>query len=856
MANARSSGTLTRKRRLVVNRLLILACALLTVAFSSCRHRFNDEEKGVSLSLAQERKANIGGVSYNLYFSVPTEREEAIRGESQITFEMLKQAPLVLDFKADKESVQAVYANGEEVPYDFENEHIVIREKYLREGRNSVFIRFTAGEGALNRGEDLLYTLHVPDRCRVLMPCFDQPDIKARFKLMLKVPVTWRAVANGGAVRTEYFEDYKLCEFEETKPLSTYLFAFAAGRFRFTERYVDGRWIGIYYRETDTAKVNASIPEIVNQVSYSLRWLENYTGIRYPFDVYNVVSIPAFQFGGMEHPGATYYLESSLFLDRDADLAAQMRRSNLIAHETAHMWFGDLVTMRWFDDVWLKEVFANFMADKMMVALYPGVDHDLNFYLNHYEAALSTDRTPGANPILQQLDNLENAGTLYGDIIYHKAPITMRMLEQIVSERALQRGLRRYLRAWAFSNASWADLIRILEESSGINLQAWNDVWVKEAGAPVVHFTQAGIEMKDESGQHRTWPQAISVLRDPFGRLRRNIVEIRDTLTPWRTADVILPDGDALGYACFLPTTHSVEFLDDNLSRLQDPLHRAVAWQLLYEGVLHRCVKGEFFVRSCIKHLPSEKNNLIVNRALYFLRTVYNTYLDEGSRQLLQDDLERFCRAMIHDTPEPMNKDLYFKTLVALYASPKVGAQLLGVLKGYASFPGINLDDRDRVSLALNILLRNPSLHDDLQDFITSSVNNQDLVREFLYVLPALSPDVQTRDSVFNALLDERNRVNEVWVQSSLAWLNHPRRRADAEKYITPLLEELQEIQRTGDIFFPDGWLSSGLSGHTSKAAYAAVTAFLEKYPNYPENLKNKILVASDHLRRLHEGNP
>ena len=177
-------------------------------------------------------------------------------------------------------------------------------------------------------------------------------------------------------------------------------------------------------------------------------------------------------------------------------------------------------------------------------------------------------------------------------------------------------------------------------------------------------------------------------------------------------------------------------------------------------------------------------------------------------------------------------------------------------LKGYASFPGINLDDRDRVSLALNILLRNPSLHDDLQDFITSSVDHQDLVREFLYVLPALSPDVQTRDSVFNALLDERNRVNEVWVQSSLAWLNHPRRRADAEKYITPLLEELQEIQRTGDIFFPDGWLSSGLSGHTSKAAYAAVTAFLEKYPNYPENLKNKILVASDHLRRLHEGNP
>ena len=835
-------------RRIIV----ILPFLFLLLA---CERQASDVEKGVSKELAQARKSNIGGVTYNLYFSIPKERGEDIHAESQITFEMQEATPLVLDFKEDEKNVRGVYANGEEVPYEFVNEHIVIQPKYLNVGRNNLFIRFTAGEMALNRGEDMLYTLLVPDRCRTLMPCFDQPDIKARFKLMLKIPVEWRAVANGEPIRTEYFDSYKLCEYEETRPLSTYLFAFAAGRFNFTERYVDGRWIGVYYRESDTAKVNASIPAIVEEVGHSLRWMEAYTGVRYPFDVYNVVAIPAFQFGGMEHPGATYYHESTIFLDREADLAKRMGRSSVIAHETAHMWFGDLVTMEWFDDVWLKEVFANFMADKIMAQLYPQVNHRLNFFLNHYEAALRTDRTQGANPILQELDNLEDAGTLYGDIIYHKAPITMKMLEGIVSERGLRFGLQRYLRHWAFANASWDDLIRLLEEVTGTSLEEWNNVWVKEAGAPVIRFTDAGIEMRDESGRNRQWPQAISVLRAPYGHLRRSLVELRDSVTPWRAPDVVLPDGDVLGYGCFLPTDFSVQFLDENLSRLENPLYRAVAWQLLYEGVLYKEVKGEWFVRFCIKHLAKEENNLIVNRTLYFLRTVYNIYLDEGTRQLLQDDLERFCQNMMKSA-SPQNGKLYFNTLLALYSSPKVGSNMLRQLQGEPVFGDINLDDADRVSIALNVVLRDSNLYNWSRRYITQTVKNKDLLDKFLYVLPSVSGDRQMRDSVFKALLDEKNRVNEVWVENCLSWLNHPRRRNDSEKYIPQVLDELQEIQKTGDIFFPAGWLSSSLSGHTGKNAYLAVENFLEKNPNYPKNLRLKILVASDHLRRLHEMNP
>ena len=157
--------------------------------------------------------------------------------------------------------------------------------------------------------------------------------------------------------------------------------------------------------------------------------------------------IPSFQFGGMEHPGAVYYNASGLLLDESATQNQMLGRASLISHETAHMWFGDLVTMTWFNDVWMKEVFANFMAAKIVNPSFPDVNHELRFLLQHYPSAYDVDRTDGANPIRQELANLNEAGSLYGAIIYQKAPIVMRQLELLIGADAFRDGLREYLKA-------------------------------------------------------------------------------------------------------------------------------------------------------------------------------------------------------------------------------------------------------------------------------------------------------------------------------------------------------------------------------------------------------------------------
>ncbi|WP_432709141.1 M1 family aminopeptidase [Pedobacter sp.] len=182
--------------------------------------------------------------------------------------------------------------------------------------------------------------------------------------------------------------------------------------------------------------------------------MENLSGIAYPFQKIGFVTMPDFQFGGMEHPGVIHYKASSLLLGEGATVDQFISRSNLISHEIAHMWFGDLVTMKWFNDVWMKEVFANFMANKVTEKLMGTPTFNLRFLQDHYPAAYGVDRTRGANPIRQQLDNLQDAGTMYGNIIYHKAPIMMMQLEKLMGPEPFQKGIREYLKKYAYQNAT------------------------------------------------------------------------------------------------------------------------------------------------------------------------------------------------------------------------------------------------------------------------------------------------------------------------------------------------------------------------------------------------------------------
>ncbi|MBC8153078.1 MAG: aminopeptidase, partial [Bacteroidetes bacterium] len=304
-------------------------------------------ETGVSQTLAQARKQAISQLAYALNFDIPAQKNQPIPTSETVSFLWRQStAPLQLDFKEEAANLRHVSVNGTRIPIVFEHEHLVISASFLRPGPNTIAINFTAGNLSLNRNDEYLYTLLVPDRARTVFPCFDQPDLKASFQLSLTIPANWQAITNAPLQDSSVAGERKTVHFLPSDTISPYLFSFVAGKFTPVSRTVNGRPMHFLHRETDTTKLRLSLDPIFAIHADALKFLEEYTLIPYPFQKFDFAAIPDFQYGGMEHVGAIDYRASALFLDNGATRDQKLSRANLIAHETAHMWFGDLVTMR------------------------------------------------------------------------------------------------------------------------------------------------------------------------------------------------------------------------------------------------------------------------------------------------------------------------------------------------------------------------------------------------------------------------------------------------------------------------------------------------------------------------------
>lgn len=807
------------------------------------RDRVYDE--GVSWELAQLRKQEIKNLKYALAFSIPELRHDAVEGEACIRFDLQHRQEVILDFRESADKIKSLSVNGCSVEYAFLNGHIIIPRKATVKGGNEVHILFAAGEQSLNRNDEFLYTLLVPDRARTLFPCFEQPNLKAEFTLSLEIPAGWEAVSNTSVASERVEDGRKSILFKPTEPLSTYLFSFVAGKLE-TVEYDDGkRQLTAYHRETDPKKV-AQLDVIFRQVASSLDWLEEYTGIPYPFAKYSFIILPGFQYGGMEHTGATLYNDTRMFLGEHPTLDELLARTELIAHETAHMWFGDFVTMEWFDDVWTKEVFANYFAACITEPLFPAVNHSLNWIKTYTAGALSEDRTPGSNSIRQPLDNLRNAGLIYGNIIYDKAPVMMRKLVEIMGEEAFREGIREYLRRYAYGNATWNDLIAILDAGSDEDLAAFSDVWVNREGMPHVTFTRRDevleVTQKDPLGRGLLWPQRFNVTFLGGGvstDVEVNVVGERCVVEIPEGTDVILPNTDGRGYGLFLPDNASREWLLGNWPQVGDDTARQALLMLLHENYQARLIDDAEWLGCLLAGLEQEGNSLIASTLCSYLAAP----LREAGNGEVESRLWRLAeRHKLQSCRQQIMRCLIFN------ARDTHTVQRLYELWKEESHPLLN--ERDYTNMAYELSLHMPEMHDEILQVQRGRIGNPDRVRQFDFISQAVTPDTLQLDNVFGSLLRAENRRVEPWAATALSYLNHPLRGRYPVKYIRPGLEVMQEIQRTGDIFFPKNWAVALLKSHRSVEACREVKGFFEDYPHYPPLLKNKILQAAWPLYR------
>jgi len=312
----------------------------------------------------------------------------------------------------------------------------------------------------------------------------------------------------------------------------------------------------------------------------------------------------------------------------------------------------------------------------------------------------------------------------------------------------------------------------------------------------------------------------------------------------------ILPNGGGLGYGLFLLDSDSRRYLLDHVEEVPDPLTRGAAWVTLWDNLLEGQVTPSEFANAALRAAPLESDEQNVQRILSYLVRTFWRFLPASERTSRSVALETMLRAGLERATTASQKAAWFNAFRDTVLTGDGLAWLERVWRREERVPGLPLAESDEITMAEELAVREVPETQAILRAQLERTQNPDRKTRFAFVMPALSPDASVREQAFERFRSVDNRRREPWVQESLQYLNHPLREPESNRFVTPALELLREIQQTGDIFFPTRWTESTLGGHRSPEAAAAVRAFLAKQPDYPERLRWVILTAADELFR------
>jgi aminopeptidase N len=826
---------------------------------------------GVSLPLARLRASRIRDVRYALRLDV-TGRDLA-SGEVSVRFRLDRATDVILDFRGP--SLGEVTVNDVRASdVQWNRAHVRIPAARVRPGENVVVLPFTAriapaGASIIRYrdatdGSDYLYTLLVPADANQLFPCFDQPDLKARIRLSLVTPPSWTAVANGSLETERAQANAKTFAFRESEPISTYLIAFAAGPW--TVQAVQGsrKPIRLYVRKSRAAEVETDSLILANDRAAT--WLEEYFDSPFPFRKLDMVLAPAFPFGGMEHPGAIFYSEERFVFRETPTLPQRLGRTATIYHEVAHQWFGDLVTMRWFDDLWLKEGFATYMAAKMQAALDTSSGAWKGFYLRNKPVAYATDATAGTTPVWQELANLDQAKSNYGAIVYNKAPSVLKQLDHLVGERAFRDGVRRFLRRHAYANATWQDLLAVIGQSAGRPLDAWGRAYILRPGMPVLTqrvdvrdgriarlvVSQRAAQPLSGSG---AWPIRARLMLWYEGArpvhlplvLDGDSVVVREAEGRPAPAFVYANAGD-FGYALVLPDERSVAWLEGHIGEVEDPFLRAMLWGSLWDLVRDARLAPARFVSLALRELPREPDEQVVAAVLGRSTRAVRAYLGDAQRAQSIAAIEQALGSAASDGSRPYGLRKPWLDALVEVSETGPGLARLDALLDSTHAAGEPLRAPTRWAIVNRLLERGaPGAAERLAAEMRRDSTSDGRRRAF--VAGVARPDVGVRRAYFTRYFAD-STLNEDWATASLGAFNSLDAQAESRPFLAPALDSLRFIQQNRRIFFLGSWLGAFLGGQTSPEALQEVRTWLAAHPGLPRDLREKVLQNADELER------
>ncbi|WP_243491429.1 aminopeptidase N [Massilia violaceinigra] len=582
---------------------------------------------------AAARSKRIANVAYVLDFTLSG--AETFSGASTLQFDLADtRAPVTVDL--DKATIASLTVNGVAVAPQYNKAYITIAARDLKVGRNSITVNYqrahsTNGEG-LHRmrdpvdGKVYTYSHFEPAAAQQMFALFDQPDLKATYQLTVTAPADWQVVSTRRESAIEERGATRRWTFPATRQLSAYNFSMHAGPYKVWEDNSGKYPMRLLARQSVAAQVSPA--DWFKYTRQGLAYFDNYFGIPYQFDKYDQVLVPDFLYGAMENAGAVTFAENG-FLYKAAMTEAQRETlAEVILHEMAHQWFGDLVTMKWWNGLWLNESFASFMATMATAESTEFTGAWQTFYAEGKQQAYVQDQSPATHPIEVPVASTANAFDNIDAITYSKGASTLKQLRHLLGEEVFRKGVHNYLVKYQYKNAQLDDFIGSLGDAAGRDLTPWTQQWLYKAGVNTL-----AAEYRCSAGKiasfslRQSAPAALPTLREQRVQVATFVLDAgklaaaKTVAVTYKGAttrvpelvgsacpDLVYPNYQDWGYVKVKLDKRSFASAGAHLGAIDEPLLRAMMWQSLWDGVRDGELPLDSFIQTALANAPQEKN--------------------------------------------------------------------------------------------------------------------------------------------------------------------------------------------------------------------------------------------------------
>ncbi|HEY0450223.1 aminopeptidase N [Actinophytocola sp.] len=725
------------------------------------------------------------------------------------------------------ESVQSAELNGQPLDVSGYREEDGIALPSLAE-HNTLTVRATCrymntGEG-LHRFVDpvdkgvYLYTQFETADAKRMFTCFDQPDLKATYRLTVLAPESWKVMSNAAAETTDPAPDGAARHvFETTKRISTYLVALVAGPYaEWRDEYRDDSAVvplGLYCRASLAEHMDAE--RLFTETKQGFDFYHRSFGVPYPFGKYDQCFVPEFNAGAMENAGCVTFLEDYVFRSRVTRYAYE-RRCETVLHEMAHMWFGDLVTMRWWDDLWLNESFATF-ASVLAQADATEYKHAWTSFANIEKSwAYRQDQLPSTHPVAADIPDLQAVEVNFDGITYAKGASVLKQLVAYVGQDRFLSGLRVYFAKHAWGNATLADLLAALEEASGRDLSWWSAQWLETTGLNSLRpafevddsgrFTSFAIDQggaKPGLGELRTHRVAVGVYDDRDGKLvRTHRAEIDVTGQRTEVADLVgVPRGklvlindDDLSYCTMRLDPDSLATLVDRIGDITEPLPRTLCWSAAWEMTREAELKARDFVLLVCHGLPAETEVGVVQRLLLQAQTALNSYADpKWAPQGWRIFTNRLLELAASVEPGSDHQLALVNALTGSSLNADQVAVLRGWLDGTAPLEGLVVDTDLRWRLLQALVAHGAGTEREVDEALSAdstATGNRQAERA-----RALRPTAEAKAEAWRRAVHDDELPNAIH-ESIIAGFSHPAQRELLVPYVQAYFADVAGVWR------------------------------------------------------------